>query len=31
VVFKKNGVNIGDFINVKIKNCTSATLIGEVI
>ena len=31
VVFKKKTANIGDFINVKIHNCTSATLIGEII
>ena len=31
VVFRKNHHKIGDFINVKITNCTSATLIGEII
>ena len=31
VVFKKNGCTVGDFVNVKINNCTSATLLGEVI
>ena len=31
VVFNKEGYKIGDFVNVLIKNCTSATLIGEVI
>ena len=31
VVFKKNNRHIGDFVNVKINNCTSATLIGEII
>ena len=31
VVFKKNGKNIGDFVNVRINECTSATLIGEII
>mgnify|MGYP001314060542 CR=1 FL=1 len=31
VVFKKKNANIGDFVNVKINSCTSATLIGELI
>ena len=31
VVFKKNRSNIGDLVNVKINDCTSATLIGEII
>jgi len=31
VVFPKNNEQIGDFVNVNIKNCTSATLIGERI
>tara|TARA_Y100001968_G_C19320960_1_gene699235 strand:- start:626 stop:1135 length:510 start_codon:yes stop_codon:yes gene_type:complete len=31
VVFKKKNHNIGDFVNVRIKDCTSATLIGEII
>jgi len=31
VVFKKNNHNIGDFVNVKINDCTSATLIGDII
>ncbi len=32
VVFPKTGnETIGDFVNVKVKDCTSATLIGEVI
>ncbi len=31
VVFKKKTAKIGDFINVKINDCTSATLIGEII
>ncbi|MDR1985320.1 MAG: tRNA (N6-isopentenyl adenosine(37)-C2)-methylthiotransferase MiaB [Prevotellaceae bacterium] len=30
VVFPKNDYNIGEFANVKIISCTSATLIGEV-
>ena len=30
-VFPKENYNIGDFVNVKITNCTSATLIGEAI
>ena len=28
---KKKNANIGDFVNVKINSCTSATLIGELI
>jgi len=31
VVFKKKQANIGEFVKVKIKSCTSATLIGEII
>jgi len=31
VVFPKNNENIGDFVNIKIISCTSATLIGEAI
>ena len=31
VVFPKENYNIGDFVNVKINSCTSATLIGEAI
>ncbi|GGD13793.1 tRNA (N6-isopentenyl adenosine(37)-C2)-methylthiotransferase MiaB [Hyunsoonleella pacifica] len=31
VVFPKNKYNIGDFVNVKITDCTSATLIGEAV
>tara|TARA_B100000902_G_scaffold379007_1_gene412884 strand:+ start:64 stop:1479 length:1416 start_codon:yes stop_codon:yes gene_type:complete len=31
VVFKKLNHQIGDFVNIKITNCTSATLIGETI
>ena len=32
VVFKKGDYKkVGDYVNVKIKDCTSATLIGEVI
>ena len=30
VVFKKAQAQIGDFVNVRINNCTSATLIGEI-
>ena len=30
-VFPKEHYNIGDIVNVKITNCTSATLIGEVV
>ena len=31
VVFPKGNENIGDFVNVFIENCTSATLIGKKI
>ncbi len=31
VVFPKGDFKIGDYITVKITNCTSATLLGEVI
>jgi tRNA-2-methylthio-N6-dimethylallyladenosine synthase len=31
VVFPKENYTIGDFVNVKITNCTSGTLIGEAI
>ena len=31
VVFPKGIYNIGDFVNVKINKCTSATLIGKAI
>ncbi|MCF6181675.1 tRNA (N6-isopentenyl adenosine(37)-C2)-methylthiotransferase MiaB [Lutibacter sp.] len=31
VVFPKRNENIGDFVNVFIENCTSATLIGKKI
>ncbi len=31
VVFENNGFNAGDFVEVKIKDCTSATLIGELV
>jgi tRNA-2-methylthio-N6-dimethylallyladenosine synthase len=30
VVFPKNSCNAGNFVNVKIISCTSATLIGEI-
>ena len=30
-VFPKGNYKIGDFVNVKVTNCTSATLIGEAI
>lgn len=30
-VFPKGNYNIGDFVNVTVTNCTSATLIGEAI
>ena len=31
VVFPKEHYKIGDFVNVKITNCTSGTLIGEAV
>ncbi|MFY0715016.1 tRNA (N6-isopentenyl adenosine(37)-C2)-methylthiotransferase MiaB [Seonamhaeicola sp. NFXS20] len=31
VVFPKGNYKVGDFVNVKITDCTSATLIGEAI
>ncbi|MBO0330463.1 tRNA (N6-isopentenyl adenosine(37)-C2)-methylthiotransferase MiaB [[Muricauda] lutisoli] len=31
VVFPKENYKVGDFVNVKINECTSATLIGEAI
>ncbi|WP_242156395.1 tRNA (N6-isopentenyl adenosine(37)-C2)-methylthiotransferase MiaB [Aestuariivivens sediminis] len=31
VVFPKENYTIGDFVNVKITDCTSATLIGEAV
>lgn len=31
VVFPKENYKIGDFVNVKISNCTSGTLIGEAV
>ena len=29
VVFPKENYKIGEFVNVKISGCTSATLVGE--
>ena len=31
VVFPKENYTIGEFVNVKITNCTSGTLIGEAL
>lgn len=31
VVFPKENYQVGDFVNVKINDCTSATLIGEAL
>ena len=31
VVFAKENFNIGDYVTIKITECTSATLIGEII
>lgn len=31
VVFPKENYKVGDFVNVKINDCTSATLIGEAL
>ncbi|MEP3838558.1 MAG: tRNA (N6-isopentenyl adenosine(37)-C2)-methylthiotransferase MiaB [Algibacter sp.] len=30
-VFPKGNYKVGDFVNVKVTNCTSATLIGEAV
>ena len=30
-VFPKENYNIGDFVNIKITDCTSATLLGNAI
>ena len=30
-VFKKNNYKIGDYVNVKISDCTTGTLKGEII
>lgn len=30
IVFPAPGIQIGDFVRVKVKDCTSATLIGEI-
>ena len=30
-VFPKENYKVGDFVNVKINDCTSATLIGEAV
>jgi len=30
-VFPKENYNLGDFVNVKMNDCTSATLIGEAV
>lgn len=31
VIFNKKGAEIGDYINVRINDCTSATLFGEIL
>lgn len=31
IVFDKEGAKIGDYINVKVISCTSATLLGEIV
>ena len=31
VVFPKEQYKVGDFVNVKINDCTSATLIGKAV
>ena len=30
-VFPKENYNVGDFVNVKVTDCTKATLIGEAV
>jgi len=31
IVFPKGKYNIGDYVNVKVLNCNSATLFGEIL
>ena len=31
IVFDKENAKIGDFVNVKVNSCTSATLLGEIV
>ncbi len=31
VIFEDNNIKIGDYINVEIRDCTSATLIGNLV
>ena len=31
IVFPKSNYNIGDYVNVKVLECNSATLFGEII
>ena len=31
IVFSKRKFSIGDFVDVKVEKCTSATLIGEIV
>ena len=31
VVFPKGNAKVGEFVNVKIERCTTATLIGKIV
>lgn len=31
IVFPSTSTRIGEFVQVKVKDCTSATLIGELV
>ena len=31
VVFAKGNLNVGEYVNIKIKGCTAGTLIGEIL
>ena len=31
IVFPKEGYKVGDYVNVKVTDCTAATLIGEPV
>ncbi|MEQ1733013.1 MAG: tRNA (N6-isopentenyl adenosine(37)-C2)-methylthiotransferase MiaB [Bacteroidia bacterium] len=31
IIFKRGDIKIGDYVNVRVKECTTATLLGEVV
>jgi tRNA-2-methylthio-N6-dimethylallyladenosine synthase len=31
IIFPKENYNVGDFVNVKINDCTTATFLGEAV